>query len=107
MSETKFSADPWKACHGGECPCGCIWAADGRTTVARAYGPSDLDREGDGADQVPAPHAQQANAALISAAPELYALMQEARKYVECCDVPDLLARYDAALFKARGGDEA
>ncbi len=56
----------------------------------------------------------EANAALISAAPDLYKALEEAREYVERayeCAFPDeqqnasVLAAIDAALAKARGED--
>lgn len=44
-----------------------------------------------------------ANAALIAAAPDIYAALKASRIYVETCDTPDVLRALDAALAKAEG----
>lgn len=105
MSEPKFTPGPWKFRRGEfntarENSIGSIRSAS--ATEPAWYIATVED----------APEAE-SNAYLLEAAPDLYAALAQARRYVELayeCAFPDesenerVLAEIDAALAKARGG---
>lgn len=112
MSE-KWTPGPWSEHGKGGCECGQIFGPDGNAVIAIVQGPNHLGP--DGPDCVPNREAQQANARLIAAAPDLVeaaALQEDAEDANANCPecegdgIPELCPRcfplFDAARVKRR-----
>lgn len=82
MAEPKFTKGPWAEHGRGGCPCGMIFGPDGNAYIALVYGPGHMTGA-DGPDCVPNEAAQRANARLISAAPDLYEALVDAKVTLE------------------------
>lgn len=117
MSETKFTPGPWEICKDGACPCKQIWSIPGDFPVATGNGVhigAVHQHMADAPDLIYASlsdETRKANAALIAAAPDLYAalsdLMENEKFHTMVGGNPnvveELLSRCYAALAKARG----
>lgn len=113
MSETKFTPGPWKLCRhlqsaekDAACPCGYrggIWGADGEHIVCEMGSTATPGQEGLEPPRYERP-TELANAALIAAAPDLYAALDDMVKLAIQLGAIDL-ETHDAfaALAKARG----
>ncbi len=105
MSDSpKHTPGPWEEHGKGGCECGLIFGPDGNSNICLVYGPSHLASD-DGPDCVPNRDAQQANARLISAAPDLLAALQAVVAVADRKTVEFDMAR--AAIAKALGDADA
>ena len=68
---------------------------------------ASVGHRGGQAAAIPMDESSMANAHLISAAPELFEALDDARAWINCCgahsELQDILDRIDAAIAKARG----
>lgn len=110
MSEPKFSPGPWKACKDSACSCKQIWSIPGDFPVCSADGfhvGVVHEHMADAPDliyQSVWEETRNANAALITAAPDLYAALSEIVVAAEMGGYGSpALDDAKSALAKARG----
>jgi len=114
MSETKFTPGPWEICKDGACPCKQIWSIPGDFPVATGNGVhigAVHQHMADAPDLIYASlsdETRKANAALIAAAPDLYAALERIVESVARGTSGDVCQTFDFddardALAKARG----
>jgi len=100
VSDIKFTPGPWTKCGCGHCE--LVWAADGETTIHTSPD-NEETRTAEGEES-------QANARLISAAPDMYAVLKDLEESVDYWseyDVPiGIVDRIKVALAKAEGRTE-
>lgn len=108
--EVSHSALPWKACQGGECPCGMIWDGTGEVHVATLHDLNALGKDHYGSDAACTEAVRKANAAFIVTACNAHDDMKEAlrglREWVKRLPMPTegataQLIAIGAALSKA------
>ena len=101
MSESKFTPGPWI-----ECSCGCelVWGADGETTIH--HSPDNRETRTASGEE------SQANARLISAAPDLYealkCVLEDIQNLIDDDAIVNIMddvlyVKARAALAKAEG----
>ena len=77
IDEAKFSPGPWKACKGGDCPCGAIWNSTGEIHLATAFDETAAGMDCFGSEAGVSRAERIANARLIAASPDLLQALQD------------------------------
>lgn len=77
---SKHTPGPWSACHEGACECGFIWDASEEVHVASVHDVTALGQSWYGSDIAVTAEEREANARLISAAPDLLVALVWAQK---------------------------